>query len=122
MSNPTKAFIFTPNKHSSSVGVFDNGTFSMVVEVNKIKGKGSFGFCVDGNWNNSISRNSAEEAWKDATSYLGATIVIVDNKYLKTNYKELLNPYLTLKKEQRKLDREEKLIKQNIKEGKHYEI
>lgn len=73
---------------------------------------------MDGNWNNSISRNSAEEAWKDATSYLGATIVIVDNKYLKTNYKELLNPYLTLKKEQRKLDREEKLIKQNIKEGK----
>ena len=47
----TKAFIFTTNDHSSAVGVFDNGEYTMRIEVLKKQGYNSYTFTVDGRSN-----------------------------------------------------------------------
>ncbi len=84
----TKAFIFTTNDHSSAVGVFDNGEYTMRIEVLKKQGYDSYTFTVDGR-SNGLSRQSAQEVWWDAGEMLGAHTVVVDKKYLKVNYPDI---------------------------------
>ncbi|AGH32135.1 hypothetical protein VPHG_00068 [Vibrio phage 11895-B1] len=104
-----KAFIFTPTKYDSGVGVFTNGNFSMVVEVNRLrKGSNVFTFSIDGSCSHNITRIAAETSWKDAESYLGASVVVVDKKYLKEHFNDLIKPYEETKREQRRIEREKK--------------
>lgn len=117
INSETKTFIFTTSSYKANTGVFDNGNFQMVVEVNKLQGSASYGFGVDGNWGNAISRVDAEQAWKDLEAYLGAVVVTVDAKYIKDNFKEVLKPYLDAKKVVRKKLKEERAARKAINEG-----
>lgn len=85
----TKPFIFTTNDRSAGVGVFDNGEFTMRIEVLKKQGYDSYMFTVDGR-SNGLSRQTAVECWDDVCSMFGASIVVVDKKYLKVNYQDIV--------------------------------
>ena len=103
--------IFTPNDHDKGIGVFDNGTDQMVVEVYSIR-KEIFSFAIDGNRKTNISRPTPEESWKDAADYLGAQLVkVFDKKDLKQY--DVYNSYLNQQAQQKKDKKKKDIDKQN---------
>ena len=106
--------LFTPNQHAKGVGVFDNGTTQMAVEVYSIR-KEMFAFSIDGNRKVNLTRPTPEEAWQDAADYLGAALVkVFDKKDLKQYdvYKDYLKTQKQLKKQeqQKALDKENETV------------
>lgn len=109
--------IFTPNLEAKGVGVFDNGTDQMIVEVYNIR-KEIFSFAIDGNRKTNISRPTPEESWQDAADYLGATLVkVFDKKDLKPYdvYKQYFKTQKQLKAQEQidAEDRQKALDKEN---------
>ncbi|BAV81002.1 hypothetical protein [Vibrio phage RYC] len=94
-----QATIFTTNKNIASVGIFEDGSRQIVVEINKKEGRGHYCMYIDGSTSNGVTRNTAQEMWEQAAIYFDALVLEVPKAFLKENYKDLYNSSKTLKEE-----------------------
>ena len=117
MSQPKlTAVLYTPNAYKASVGVLvsqnDGEEFKSIVEVNQQVNSNTYQYLFEGGVSNGITRLDANEMWEVAADNYGAMLVPVDDKFMREHFKEFMKPYLTQRKEDRKVARELKKAKQ----------
>ena len=117
MSQPKlTAVLYTPNAYKASVGVLvsqnDGEEFKSIVEVRQMSGSNCYEYSFEGGVSNGITRLDANEMWEVAADNYGAMLVPVDDKFMREHFKEFMKPYLTQRKEARKVARELKKVKQ----------
>ncbi len=110
------AVLYTPNAYKASVGVLvsqnDGEEFKSIVEVNQQVNSNTYQYLFEGGVSNGITRLDANEMWEVAADNYGAMLVPVDDKFMREYFKEFMRPYLTQRKEDRKVARELKRAKQ----------
>ncbi len=117
MSQPKlTAVLYTPNAYKASVGVLvsqnDGEEFKAILEVNQQVNSNTYQYLFEGGISNGITRLDANEMWEVAADNYGAMLVPVDDKFMREHFKEFMKPYLTQRKEARKVARELKKVKQ----------
>ncbi len=117
MSQPKlTAVLYTPNAYKASVGVLvsqnDGEEFKAILEVNQQVNSNTYQYLFEGGVSNGITRLDANEMWEVAADNYGAMLVPVDDKFMREHFKEFMKPYLTQRKEDRKVARELKKAKQ----------
>ncbi len=131
MTNPktVPAILYTPNAHKAAIGILStniNGEEVLaVISVNKKSGTSVYEYKFDGgiisglkrSVSNGITRVEANDIWKIAAENYGAVLSQVDNKFMRSNFKEILKPYELKLKEERKLAREHKVLMEKIRTG-----
>ncbi len=78
--------IFTPSNMKAQKGIFDNGEYTLRVEVNKVQGSACFTFYINGKADHGVTRVSAEESWQDLSEMLGANFVELNKSEISKRY------------------------------------
>ncbi|AOQ26730.1 hypothetical protein [Vibrio phage S4-7] len=85
--NYQQPLIFTTSSIRAAKAIFDNGVYTMRVEVNKISGSSLYTFWIDGK-QSSLTKVSADECWEELGYFLGADIIVTPKKELTKRYED----------------------------------
>ena len=80
--------IFTTASHRAAKGIFDNGSYTLRVEVNKVVGTAMYTYFINGKADHNVTRIDAISSWEDAADWLGAEIVVVPKKELTKRFED----------------------------------
>lgn len=100
--------IFTTSTIRAAKAIFDNGQYTMRVEVNKISGSSLYTFWIDGK-QSSLTKISADECWEEVSDFLGADLIVTAKKDLTKLYGDY-KVWVKEATEERKVIREKKDI------------
>lgn len=81
-------YIFTTSTDRAAKAIFDNGEYTLRVEVNKVAGTSMYTYFINGNADHNVTRVDAVSSWEDVADWLGADIVIMPKKELTKRYED----------------------------------
>ena len=86
--NKMTKYIYTPTTHRAAKAIFDNGEYTLRVEVNKVAGTAMYTYFINGKADHNVTRIDAVSSWEDVADWLGAELIITEQKQLTKSFED----------------------------------